>query len=49
VGLLQLDNFDLIRVVEADHNFHICAKLSDETMHCQSCGKYGLVGFGQRE
>ena len=49
MDLLNLDDLDLIRVVEEDHDFHIYAKLLDETTHCQSCGKYGLVGFGRRE
>ena len=49
MDLLQLDDFDLIRVVEEDHDFHIYAKLSDETTHCQHCGKYGVIGFGRRE
>ena len=45
MDLLQLDDFDLIRVVEEDHDFHIYAKLSDETTHCEHCGKYGTIGF----
>lgn len=49
MDLLQLSDFDLIRVVEDDHDFHIYARLSEETTHCQHCGKYGVVGFGRRE
>ncbi|MCY4007533.1 MAG: ISL3 family transposase [Rhodobacteraceae bacterium] len=49
MDLLQLDDFELIRVVEEDHDFHIYTRLSDETTHCQHCGKYGVVGFGRRE
>ena len=49
MDLLQLDDFDLIRVVEENHDFHIYAKLSDETRHCEHCGKYGIIGFGRRE
>lgn len=49
MDLLQLDDFDLIRVVEDDHDFHIYSKLSEETTHCQHCRNYGVVGFGRRE
>ena len=49
MDLLQLSDFDLIRVVEDDHDFHIYARLSEETTHCQHCGKFGVVGFGRRE
>ena len=49
MNLLQLNDFDLIRVVEEDRDFHIYAKLSDETTHCQHCDKYGVIGFGRRE
>lgn len=49
MDLLQLDDFDLIRVVEENHDFHIYAKLSDDTRHCEHCGKYGIIGFGRRE
>jgi transposase len=49
MDLLQLDDFDLIRVVEENHDFHIYTKLSDETSHCQHCGKFDVIGFGRRE
>ena len=29
MNLLQLDDFDLIRVIEKDHDFHIYATLAD--------------------
>ena len=49
MNLLQLDAYELIRVVEEDHDFHIYATLADETTHCPHCRKYGVVGFGRRE
>ncbi|WP_419737601.1 ISL3 family transposase [Ruegeria sp.] len=49
MDILQLNDFDLIRFAEEDHEFHIYAKLSYETSHCKHCGKYGVVGFGRRE
>lgn len=49
MNLLQLDDYDLVRVVEEDHDFHIYATLADETTHCLHCRKHGVVGFGRRE
>ena len=49
MNLLQLDAYELIRVVEEDHDFHIYATLADETTHCPHCREYGVVGFGRRD
>ena len=49
MNLLPLDDYDLVRVVEENHDFHIYASLADDTTHCLHCGKYGVVGFGRRE
>lgn len=49
MNLLRLDDYDQIRVVEEDHDFHIYAVRVDETTHCPHCHKYGVVGFGRRE
>lgn len=49
LDLLKLDDYELTRVVEDDHDFHIYATLTDETCCCAHCHKYGVVGFGRRE
>lgn len=49
MNLLQLDAFDLVRVAEEDHDFHIYAKLAEDADCCIHCGHAGIVGFGRRE
>lgn len=49
MDILQLADFDLIRVAEENHDFHIYAKLAEDTAICIHCGGGEIVGFGRRE
>ena len=48
-NILNLPDFKVRRVEEADHDYHVYAEVSNATGVCTACGSHLLVGHGRNE
>ncbi|WP_312265767.1 transposase family protein, partial [Neisseria sp.] len=48
-NILNLPDFKVQRVEEADHDYHVYAEVSNPPGVCTACGSDRLIGHGRNE
>jgi transposase len=48
-NILNLPDFKVVRVEEADHDYHVYAEVQNPPGVCTACGSDRLIGHGRNE